>query len=151
MQFSNIESLGSISIPFNLGLSTCISISQEQVDTFASLTGDHQWIHTNPSRAATRSPYGGPIIHGALLLALVPVMVGELLDIDTPEPVINGGVDRVRFKSPAPVGAHLYGQGVLIDVAEITNKVVATVRLTMSTQNNNQIVCTANQKMVFSI
>ena len=83
------------------------TIDQETIDAFAEATGDRQWIHTDPERAARESPYGTTIAHGLLSLGLLPTMIVEAFTIDSASMTINYGFDRVRFVSPVPVGADL--------------------------------------------
>ena len=79
-------------------------VTQEQVDLFAEATGDHQWIHTDPERATRESPYGGPIAHGYLTLALAPMLRAECLEVENKKMTINYGLDKLRFPAPLPVG-----------------------------------------------
>ena len=78
-------------------------VSQEDVDTFARLAGDHQWIHVDVERAARESPFGGTIAHGTLTLAMVDGFRDELLG-DLGVLGLNLGYDRVRFPAPVRVG-----------------------------------------------
>lgn len=90
----------------HLGYSDYLEITQERVNTFADATGDHQWIHVNPERAAA-GPYGSTIAHGYLTLSMVPVLVAEILDIRGFSAMINYGSDKVRFPAPVPVGSRV--------------------------------------------
>ena len=86
-----------------LGTSNWIEITQDQVNTFAEATGDRQWIHVDPERAKV-GPFGGTIVHGYLTLALAPVFMAEVLQIQSYVAVLNYGVNRVRFPAPLAVG-----------------------------------------------
>jgi acyl dehydratase len=86
-----------------LGTSNWIEITQDQVDTFAEATGDRQWIHVDPERAKV-GPFGRTIVHGYLTLALAPVFMAEVLQIQNYVAVLNYGVNRVRFPAPLAVG-----------------------------------------------
>src|SRR5215471_21471217 len=90
----------------HLGTSSWHEITQEQVNLFADATGDHQWIHVDPDRAAT-GPFGGPIAHGYLTLSLVPRLLPEIIELSGFSMGVNYGCDRVRFPSPVPVGSRL--------------------------------------------
>ncbi|SDL84014.1 Acyl dehydratase [Glycomyces sambucus] len=83
-----------------------LRIDQERVDAFADATGDHQWIHTDPERAAA-GPFGGPIAHGYLTLSLLPGLLKGLIVIDGLAMSVNYGLDRLRFLQPVPVGARV--------------------------------------------
>lgn len=97
-----VRELGSV-VGRTLGPSQWTPITQPMVDTFADLTGDHQWIHVDPERAKA-GPFGGPIAHGYLTLSLVPVFFGALLDVQGAAMGVNYGLDRARFPSPVRVG-----------------------------------------------
>jgi len=90
----------------DLGASPWRRIEQHRVDTFADATGDHQWIHVDPERAA-RGPFGGTIAHGYLTLSMVPTMLKTLLRIKDQARGINYGIEKVRFTAPVPVGSEI--------------------------------------------
>jgi acyl dehydratase len=88
------------------GLGRWVTITQEQVDRFADLTGDHQYIHVDPERAA-RTPFGGTIAHGYLTLSLQPLLGKDREGIKLELPAkmaVNMGTNRVRFPGPVRVG-----------------------------------------------
>ena len=91
----------------HLGHSDWVTITQEQVNQFAEATGDHQWIHVDPERAAKESPFGGPIAHGYLTLSLLPSLVPQIVEISGFRMGVNYGTEKVRFPSPVPVGARV--------------------------------------------
>jgi acyl dehydratase len=88
----------------DLGASEWLEITQERVDRFAEATGDHQWIHVDPERAAT-GPFGTTIAHGYLTLSLIIPLWTELLRIEGVRMAVNYGLNRVRFPAPVPVGS----------------------------------------------
>lgn len=83
-----------------------IDIDQTRVDRFADATGDHQWIHVDPERAARESPFGGPIAHGFLTLSLIPALMTDALRFEQ-RMGVNYGLNRVRFLKPVPVGSRV--------------------------------------------
>jgi len=87
-----------------LGESRWHRVTQERVDLFAEATGDDQWIHVAPRRAAG-GPFGGAIAHGYLVLSLVPKLLGEAFEVAGLGMLVNTSVDGLRFLSPVPVGA----------------------------------------------
>src|ERR1700754_1806314 len=89
-----------------LGASSWLEVTQERVNQFADSTGDHQWIHVDPARAA-QGPFGGPIAHGYLTLSLVIPLFGEILKVDGVKMGVNYGLEKVRFPSPVRVGAKI--------------------------------------------
>ena len=87
-----------------IGVSEWETIDQDRIDAFAGATGDHQWIHVDPVRAA-QGPFGGTIAHGYLTLSLIPALLADQpLPVPTPKMGINYGLDRARFITPVPVG-----------------------------------------------
>jgi acyl dehydratase len=90
----------------DLGTSDWIEITQERINTFADATGDHQWIHVDPQKAA-EGPFGAPIAHGYLTLSLfIPLFTG-LLEVEGVSTKVNYGLNKVRFPSPVKVGARI--------------------------------------------
>ena len=87
----------------HMGYSDWVTITQEQVNTFAEATGDHQWIHVDPERAKKESPFGGPIAHGYLTLSLIPSLLPQIVEIGGFRMGVNYGTEKVRFPSPVPV------------------------------------------------
>ena len=90
----------------HIGYSEWMEITQERVDAFADATGDHQWIHVDPARAA-EGPYGTTIAHGYLTLSLLPVLGNQVMDIRGFSMMINYGLGKVRFPAPVPVGSRI--------------------------------------------
>jgi acyl dehydratase len=90
----------------DLGTSGWVTVDQERIDRFADATGDHQWIHVDPERAAS-GPFGGTIAHGYLSLSLVAPSMFELLQVEGAALVINAGSDRVRFITPVRSGSRV--------------------------------------------
>ena len=105
-----------------LGVSEWLTLTQEQVNAFAELTGDHQYIHVDPARAA-QTPFGGTIVHGYFTLSLLPGLKqqttgGPGLNLNG-RISINYGLNRVRFPSPVPVGQPLRLRTALKEIEEI--------------------------------
>ena len=96
----------SAAIGEHVGYSDWMEITQERVDAFADATGDHQWIHVDPARAA-EGPYGTTIAHGYLTLSLLPVLGNRVMDIRGFSVMINYGLGKVRFPAPVPVGSRI--------------------------------------------
>jgi acyl dehydratase len=102
----------------DLGYTDWLEITQDQVNTFADATGDHQWIHTDPERAKD-GPFGGPIAHGFLTLSLAVTFWTELFDLEGVGTKVNYGLDKVRFISPVKVGARVRMTAVIAEVTEV--------------------------------
>ena len=101
-----------------LGTSEWVTVTQEQINTFADATGDHQWIHVDPERAAT-GPFGGTIAHGYLTLSLLPVLAAQIYAIEGLAFGMNYGANKVRFPAPVPVDSRLRATATLKETSEI--------------------------------
>jgi acyl dehydratase len=100
-----------------LGLSEWVAIDQPRIDTFASCTGDHQWIHVDVERAKRESPFRGPVAHGYLALAMVAPLSMEVGVIPKDAAAgLNYGIDKVRFLSPVPAGARVRLRVLLVGI-----------------------------------
>lgn len=102
-----------------LGATAFRQLTQDQINTFAEATGDHQWIHTDPGRAA-RGPFGATIAHGHLTLALAIPFWTELLEVTGVTTKINYGLDKVRFIAPVAVGSRIRMHGTVAAVTEVS-------------------------------
>jgi acyl dehydratase len=107
----------------DLGHSSWLEVTQDRVNTFADATGDHQWIHVDPGRAAA-GPFRGTIAHGYLTLSLVIPLFGEVLRIDGIKMGINYGLEKVRFPSPVRVGSKIRLAARADTAEEVSPKVV---------------------------
>src|ERR1700693_3875297 len=95
-----------------LGLSNWVTIDQPRIDTFASCTGDHQWIHVDGESAKRESPFRGPVAHGYLALAMVaPLSMQAGVTPEDAAAGLNYGIDKVRFLAPVPGGARVWVGG----------------------------------------
>ncbi|MEE1763940.1 MaoC family dehydratase [Streptomyces sp. NPDC014892] len=110
----------------DLGTSEWIEVTQERIDTFADATGDHQWIHVDPEKAA-EGPFGAPIAHGYLTLSLFIPLFTELLDVEGVSTKVNYGLNKVRFPSPVKVGSKIRLVGKLASVEDVPGGVQITV------------------------
>src|SRR5205823_12295140 len=104
-------------------------VTQEQVNLFADATGDHQWIHVDIDRAKA-GPFGGPIAHGYLTLALAPTLLHEILSVTGIAMSINYGLNKLRFPSPVPVGAKVRAGATLAGLEDVARGVQCTLAVT---------------------
>lgn len=118
-------------------------ISQEMVDRFADLTDDHQWIHTDPARAAG-GPFGGTVVHGYLTLALLPSLLAELLVVEAAAMGVNYGLNRVRFPSPLMTGDSVRASGRISSAVQVGGGVQAEATLTLHARHSTKPVCVAD-------
>ncbi|MFD1716471.1 MaoC family dehydratase [Georgenia deserti] len=102
----------------DLGFTGYREVTQDQVNLFAEATDDHQWIHVDPVRAAA-GPFGGPIAHGYLSLALVVPFFEELLQVEGVTAKVNYGLEKVRFPAPVPVGARIRMGSTIREVVDV--------------------------------
>ncbi|GIH97015.1 MaoC family dehydratase [Planobispora siamensis] len=126
----------------DLGRTEWMEIAQDRVNAFADATGDHQWIHTDPERAAD-GPFGAPIAHGYLTLSLVIPLFNRLLEISGVSMSINYGLDRVRFPSPVRVGAKIRLAGVVDAVEEVNGGVQMHLTFTVEIDGGDKPACVA--------
>ena len=120
-----------------LGESSWIEISQDDLDTYADATRDHQWIHVDPERAAA-GPFGSTIAHGYLTLGLVIPLWSELLEVEKVGMAVNYGLNRLRFPAPVPVGSRIRLEGKLASAGEISGGVEVVADLTMKVEGSEK-------------
>lgn len=128
-------------------VSEWLTVSQELVDRFAEATGDQQWIHVDPVRAAAESPYGGTIAHGYLTLALYPQLRG-LVDADQPlfpgvKSVINYGLNKLRFPNAVRVGSRIRARCTLVGVEAVKDSLQLTEQYAVEIENEQRPACVA--------
>jgi acyl dehydratase len=83
-----------------------VTIEQRAIEQFAEATGDHQWIHVDPERAA-EGPFGTTVAHGYLSLSLLPGLLGSMLRVTDARMGINYGIEKIRFTAPVPSGSRV--------------------------------------------
>lgn len=126
-----------------LGTTDWITVTQHQVDLFAEATGDRQWIHTDPQRAA-KGPFKGTIAHGYLTLSLAPVVISEVLQIRELTAALNYGLNKVRFPAPVPVGAQIRGVVTVMSAQQKTSGVEGVFTLTYEIDGGDRPACVAD-------
>jgi acyl dehydratase len=118
-------------------------VDQKRVDLFADATGDHQWIHVDPERAAA-GPFGGTVAHGYLTLAMLPVLVRSVYRIEGLRMAVNYGLNRVRFPAPLPTGSRVRATVRIAEVTEVTGGGVQLVNtVTVESSGGGKPVCVA--------
>lgn len=121
----------------DLGKSSWIEITQDDVDTYADATRDHQWIHVDPERAAD-GPFGSTIAHGYLTLGLVIPLWSELLQVEQVGMSVNYGLNRLRFPAPVPVGSRIRLKGELASATEVAGGVQVVADLSMEVEGSEK-------------
>jgi acyl dehydratase len=124
------------------GPSSWIEVDQEKINAFADATGDHQWIHVDPERAA-QGPFGQTIGHGYLTLSLVPVMSYEVLPRQEGGMGINYGLNKVRFPAPVPSGSRVRGTFTVVAVEQHEWGSQSTLNVTIERDGGDKPVCVA--------
>ena len=125
-----------------LGVSTWLEISQERIDMFADATGDHQWIHVDPHKAAS-GPFGATIAHGYLTLSLIPFLGAQAFAFAGETARVNYGLDRVRFMAPVRVGSRIRDRVVLSRVNEIERGQQVQLTHTIEIEGSEKPACGA--------
>jgi len=126
----------------DIGTSDWVAIEQSRIDQFAQATGDHQWIHVDPARAAA-GPFGAPIAHGFLTLSLLPMLFESGFGIDDVRMGVNYGLNRVRFMTPVKVGSRVRAQFKLLSYEPLDGGAQMTVQATIELEGAPKPACVA--------
>ncbi|PKV98735.1 MaoC family dehydratase [Nocardia fluminea] len=124
----------------HLGYSDWHTITQAQIDTFADATGDHQWIHVDPAKAAL-GPFGSTIAHGYLTLSLVPDLVGQVYRVEGVRMGVNYGANKLRFPAPVPVDSTVRAGVELLSVKPGGGGHLVTAQVTVEREGGDKPVC----------
>jgi acyl dehydratase len=117
-------------------------VDQERIDGFARVTGDDQWIHVDPARAAD-GPFGTTVAHGWLTASLIPVLVRGIYRVEGVRSAVNYGSDRVRFPAPVPVDSRVRATVDLEDLQDVPGGVQLTNLVTVEREGGDRPVCVA--------
>ncbi len=139
--FANLDELRA-AVGAVLGPSEWITVDQAQIDAFAGATGDHQWIHVDPQRAAL-GPFGMTIAHGFLTLSLMPVLLESLYKVQGVRMGVNYGLNRVRFPAPVLVDSRLRASAEIAEVSDIEGGAQLVLRATIEREGGEKPVCVA--------
>lgn len=123
-----------------LGQSEWIRVEQSRIDQFAEATGDHQWIHVDPVRAAS-GPFGACIAHGYLTLALVNLFLPQIVEVRGIAMGVNYGCERVRFPNVVRAGSRVRGRAQLVAAEEVKGGVQATIRVSVEIEGEERPGC----------
>lgn len=127
----------------DIGTSGWRTVDQEQIDLFARLTGDEQWIHTDPGRAAT-GPFGATVQHGFLTLGFATGLLWEVCTVEGFGVVLNYGLNKVRFPAPLRVGSRVRMHVALAEVTALPGGAEAVYRLTYEVEGEPKPCCVAD-------
>ncbi len=128
-----------------------LEVSQQRINEFAQATGDQQWIHTDPVRAARESPWQSTIAHGYLTLSLYPALRG-LVEAEKPlfpgvTRVINYGLDKLRFPNAVKAGSRVRAHCVLLKVEEVQGGLQLSEQYTVEIEGETKPACVAEAIM----
>lgn len=136
------------SVGKTLGPTDWLTIEQARIDQFAEATGDHQWIHVDPVRAAD-GPFGCTIAHGYLTLSLANLFLPQMLEVTNTSMGVNYGADTIRFPAPVKVGARVRGTGEIRQVEAYRGGVRAVVRVTVEVEGSERPGCVVDTISIF--
>lgn len=142
MQTATFDTVASLAGQ-EIGVSDWLEITQDRINQFADATGDHQWIHVDPERAA-KGPFGKTIAHGFMTLALLPRLQHQMYTVNGIKLAINYGLNKVRFPAPVPVGSRVRAKSSLVNVEDLGDGAVqATVSTTVEVEGSDKPACVA--------
>ena len=127
----------------SLGVSRWVTIDQGMVTAFAELSGDRQWIHVDPERAA-QGPFGSTVAHGFLTLSLSTDLLDQIFAVDDVGMILNYGLNRVRFPAPLPVGSRIRMHVSLAEASDVPNGVQVVHRLEYEIDGQAKPCCVAD-------
>jgi acyl dehydratase len=125
-----------------LGSGEWHTVTQEQINTFADATGDHQWIHVDPEKAAS-GPFGKPIAHGYLTLSLLPVLAQSIYSVEGLAMGVNYGANKIRFPNAVPVDSRIRATATLKEIADIPIGTQATITFVIELEGAEKPACIA--------
>ncbi len=126
----------------DIGPTEWLEIGQERIDRFAEATGDDQWIHVDPEKAAA-GPFGTTIAHGYLTLSLVASLMPQLVRVEGVSMGVNYGVNKVRFPAPVPVNSKLRASARIAEVVDVPGGVQLVTVITVEREGGAKPVCVA--------
>jgi acyl dehydratase len=139
--FAKLQDMASM-VGQEIGVSEWILVDQKRIDQFAEATGDHQWIHVDPVKAA-EGPFGKTIAHGFLTLSLMPEMFASAFAVDDVRMGVNYGLNKVRFTAPVPSGSRVRGHFVLHGFHGIEGGAQMAVTVTVELEGSAKPACVA--------
>ena len=137
----SIDDLGAM-VGQHLGYSDYLLVDQERIDRFADATGDHQWIHVDSERA-TSGPFGTTIAHGYLTLSLVPLLLAQVLSVESVAFGLNYGCNKVRFPAPVPAGSEVRLGALLASADEVAGGVQVVLDIALEVRGAKKPSCAA--------
>ncbi|MBI5260673.1 MAG: MaoC family dehydratase [Bradyrhizobium sp.] len=141
--FNDLSELKS-AVGSELGVSDWLEITQERINKFADATGDEQWIHVDPERAAREMPAGKTIAHGLLSLSLIPMFIRSIVGVKGLRNTLNYGANRIRYLSPVAVGSRLRGRVAVVQAEDVPPDALRVVyKVTIEIEGGERPACVA--------
>ena len=125
-------------VGLELGTSSYMTVTQEQINKFADATFDHQWIHVDEERAKKEGKFGSTIAHGYLTLSLLPYMWDEIIQVENISMLVNHGVDEFRFNQPVLVNSRIRTRVVLKSVTNLRGITKIQLNVYMEIEGNKK-------------
>ena len=142
--FSDFNDLKS-AVGTEAGVSDWLEISQERINKFADATGDEQWIHVDPERAAHEMPGGKTIAHGLLSLSLIPMFMRQVIGLKDLRNTLNYGANKIRYLTPVPAGSRLRGRVSILEAQDVPpNALRVTYKVTIEIEGGERPACVAD-------
>jgi acyl dehydratase len=139
----DVRTLGS-RVGEEIAVSGWLDVTQERINQFADATGDHQWIHVDPARAAAELPSKTTIAHGFLTLSLLSTLIRESMHFTGLRMAINYGLNRVRFVSPVPSGSRIRALIMLQAADAVSGGFQVTWQVTVEREGGDKPACVAD-------
>lgn len=140
--FEDLQALKRV-VGQELGTSPWVTITQADIDAFAGVTRDEQWIHVDPEKSAV-GPFGSTIVHGYLVMSLIAWFSDQVYTVEGLESSLNYGSNRVRFPSPVPVNSKLRGVITLLEANELESGTQLVTRVVVERQGESRPACVAD-------
>ena len=121
-----------------LGVSEWVQITQERIDQFANATDDHQWIHVDVERCKAESPFGQTIAHGYLTISMIPLMWGQIIEVNNLERMMNYGMKDVRFGQPVLSGQSIRMKVSLDEIQNLRGAIKTNVKFAVEIQETGK-------------
>ena len=121
-----------------LGVSEYIKITQEQINKFADATLDHQWIHTDPERAKTESPFKNTIAHGYLTVSVMPYLWAQIAEFKNIKMMVNYGIEKLKFNQAVVVNSELRMNAKLVSLKNLRGTTKAELKIVLEIKDQKK-------------
>ena len=121
-----------------LGISDWLEVDQQRINNFADATLDHQWIHTDPERAKTDSPFGQTIVHGYLTLSLLPYLWQQIIEVNNLKMMVNYGMDKMKFGQAVLSGQSIRMTAMLESITNLRGISKVEIKFTIEIKNERK-------------